>query len=775
MITKFDGTPQDWIRFWGQFEAQIDKSSVDSVTKYSYLKELVEAKVRKLIDGLPFTKEGYDKAKGLLQKRYGETSEVVGAYVRSILELPSIRERDVGKIHAFYENLLYNVESLQTLDSLGKLDAAVRFTFDKLEVIKSELAMTNENWSEWTFVQFVEALGKWTKNNPIKEKQSLKCGRERGRSFFVNRDNVFSPPSKGCLYCSKDTHRATNCDKVVKPDDRKKILAEKHLCFNCTGAKHRAAECKSKNKCQVCQGKHHTSICDRIPKSLEPGMTANHIGRSSVIHPVVVVRINGYKFRALLDSGASHSYASSTAIKLTNAKLKSTGLRQIAMLTGVTTRTMQVYEVKMHSLSDDIDLDVNLTKIEKKELLLLENPHYKEILQKFSHLRGVHMDDDDEKELLPVHLILGANDYAKIRTSESLRVGISGEPVAEHTKFGWSIMSPGAVQQVSLACLATNSATDYENLCALDVLGLADTTGKESNVLGEFREQLTRSEDGWYETALPWKPNHQPLLSNRIGSLQRLNSLVRKLKRTDMLADYDAIIREQVEQGVVEKAPNEAVGKEFYLPHRAVVRENAETTKTRIVYDASARERDNTPSLNDCLLTGPPLQNQLWSVLVRNRFHPVAVAGDLQKAFLQVRVRESERDVLRFHWIKELYSSEVEVLRFTRVVFGLAPSPFLLNGVIQQHLETLEARYPECVPEIRNSLYVDDLISGAPTIHQAKDLKKNAIEIFAEAQFKLHKWHSNVSDNLNRTTLRPSQPSLNNNLREVRLVWTLNS
>ena len=747
VITKFDGTHQDWIRFWGQFEAQIDKSSVDPVTKFSYLKELVEVKVRKQIDGLPFTEEGYDKAKHLLDKRYGQTSEVVGAYVRNILEMPTIRERDVTKIHAFHDTLLYNVESLQTLGSLGKLDAAVRFTFDKLGVIKNELAMTNENWGEWTFVQFVEALGKWTKNNPIvKDSHSGKFHKEKGRSFLANRDDTSAGRSKGCLFCSSEAHRAVNCDKVVKPEERKKILAEKHLCFNCAGGKHRAAECKSKGKCQVCQGKHHTSICDKNEKPREPGMTANHIGRSTVIHPVVVVRINGYKFRALLDSGASHSYASSTAIKLTNAKLKSTGLRQIAMLTGVTTRTMQVYDVKMHSLSGDFDLDVNATKIERTELLSLENPKYDEMMRNYPHLEGVHMDDDDNKELLPIHLILGANDYAKIRTSEGLRVSRSGEPVAEHTKFGWSIMSSGADQEVSLGCLAVNSVTDYDNLSALDVLGLADTTGQQSNVLGEFKEQLTRSEEGWYETALPWRPNHPPLLSNKNGSIQRLNSLLRKLKRTDMLAEYDAVIREQVEQGVVEKAPNEVVGKEFYLPHRAVVREDAETTKTRIVYDASARERDNTPSLNDCLLTGPPLQNQLWSVLVRNRFHPVAVAGDIQKAFLQVRVREAERDVLRFHWIKDLRTSEIEVLRFTIVVFGLAPSPFLLNGVIQQHLETVEPQYPESVPEIRRSLYVDDLISDAPTLDGARGLKRDAIKIFEEAQFKLHKWHSNVSE-----------------------------
>ena len=69
MITKFDGTPQDWMRFWGQFEAQIDKSSAPDVTKFSYLKELVDLKVRILIYGLLFTAEGYQKAKDLLARR----------------------------------------------------------------------------------------------------------------------------------------------------------------------------------------------------------------------------------------------------------------------------------------------------------------------------------------------------------------------------------------------------------------------------------------------------------------------------------------------------------------------------------------------------------------------------------------------------------------------------------------------------------------------------------------------------------------------------------
>ena len=81
------------------FFFQIDKANVHVPTTFSYLKEFVEVKVRKLIDDLPFTKKGYDKAKTLLGKRFARTSEVVGIYVRNILQLPTVRERDVRKKH----------------------------------------------------------------------------------------------------------------------------------------------------------------------------------------------------------------------------------------------------------------------------------------------------------------------------------------------------------------------------------------------------------------------------------------------------------------------------------------------------------------------------------------------------------------------------------------------------------------------------------------------------------------------------------------------------
>ena len=126
---------------------------------------------------------------------------------------------------------------------------------------------------------------------------------------------------------------------------------------------------------------------------------------------------------------------------------------------------MQVYNVQVSSLANDFSLNVNLTKIENRELLSLENPRYRTLIEEYEHLQVVHMDDDDPKDLLPIHLILGANDYAKIRTGEKLLVGRIGEPVAEPTRFGWAMMSPGTEQETTVGCLAVNSTTDYDNLC----------------------------------------------------------------------------------------------------------------------------------------------------------------------------------------------------------------------------------------------------------------------------------------------------------------------
>ena len=91
-------------------------------------------------------------------------------------------------------------------------------------------------------------------------------------------------------------------------------------------------------------------------------------------------------------------------------------------------------------------------------------------------------------------------------------------------------------------------------------------------------------------------------------------------------------------------------------------------------------------------------------------------------------------------------SKEIETLRFTRALFCLGPSSFLLAGVIEQHLDTWSHKQPEIVYKSKKSLYVDDLTSGGSTTSKTREMKIAATEIFADAAFELHKWHSNVPE-----------------------------
>ena len=83
-ITKFERASLDWFRFWNQFETEIDQVQISPISKFSYLKELLVPKVRFLIDGLPFTSEGYARAKSILISTYGKPSEVAAAHIHCI-------------------------------------------------------------------------------------------------------------------------------------------------------------------------------------------------------------------------------------------------------------------------------------------------------------------------------------------------------------------------------------------------------------------------------------------------------------------------------------------------------------------------------------------------------------------------------------------------------------------------------------------------------------------------------------------------------------------
>ena len=112
--------------------------------------------------------------------------------------------------------------------------------------------------------------------------------------------------------------------------------------------------------------------------------------------------------------------------------------------------------------------------------------------------------------------------------------------------------------------------------------------------------------------------------------------------KPDILAQYNSVITDQLKYGIIEQVPESELNSckpdgIHYLPHHEVIRSDKKTTRLRIVYDASSK-RANEVSLNDCLYRGPPSTLLIFDILVRFRIFRTVLIGDLEKAFLDVRV-----------------------------------------------------------------------------------------------------------------------------------------
>ena len=154
-ISRFDGTYEDWPRFWNQFVEIIDKTTMAGVTKFAYLKSFLDPKVKKSIEGLPFSNEGYNRAKSVLLDKHGKDSEIIKAYTQQIFDLPIIPDQNVARIHEFSDKLTFSVQSLQTMGKLEQVNGYVAMTLDKLPAIRGDLTRTDTSWENWTFDKLI--------------------------------------------------------------------------------------------------------------------------------------------------------------------------------------------------------------------------------------------------------------------------------------------------------------------------------------------------------------------------------------------------------------------------------------------------------------------------------------------------------------------------------------------------------------------------------------------------------------------------------------------
>ena len=109
------------------------------------MKELLVPRVRATIDGLPFTSERYARAKNILKTKYGRPSEVANAHIQSIIGLPVISGKNPARICDFYEKLVTNIQTLESMGKEKEIRGYVRLTLDKLPGIRAELVRLDDD------------------------------------------------------------------------------------------------------------------------------------------------------------------------------------------------------------------------------------------------------------------------------------------------------------------------------------------------------------------------------------------------------------------------------------------------------------------------------------------------------------------------------------------------------------------------------------------------------------------------------------------------------
>ena len=106
--------------------------------------------------------------------------------------------------------------------------------------------------------------------------------------------------------------------------------------------------------------------------------------------------------------------------------------------------------------------------------------------------------------------------------------------------------------------------------------------------------------------------------------------------------------------------------------------------------------------------------------------------GDIEKAFLQISVKEKGRDSFRFLF---KFKGVEKHLRFIRVPFGVEASPFFLGATLQHHFEQQGPEFEDTVRALKENTYVDNLMQTEGDHEKLVRFKEESTIILESAQF----------------------------------------
>ncbi|UYV69423.1 hypothetical protein LAZ67_6003537 [Cordylochernes scorpioides] len=770
----------------------------------------------RVVASYPVTGANYALAVQALQERFGDPNILTELYVRRLLNsVISNVKKENRNLSSLYDELSSHLRSLETLgidpqlsgiflyplveSSLPSdilkiwhrhpssgygMELAKREESDKgvggaqerlrllLDFLKAEVRSAQRlKFVEKGFKQ--EEPYKRSYNDGTRTRSNFRPATVS--SLFGGRTNI------KCFFCERTNHASHQCRSIMKmsPGERNDKVRSAHLCFKCLRKGHIQSQCREQLECKNCGRNHLEVLCEgnssnRLTKpgrenpkenATEPvASLSSQACTGQVLLMTTVALLRGpnasRRVRILLDSGSQFLYIKQSLVWSIGIERKGEITIAKSLFGGnkIGEEKHGKFMLELENLGNKRDV-IHIEALDQRKICDAIPPLPKgDWLEKLK-IKGIILSQDNFKGQ-EIDILIGANYLGMILTGKIVQV--EADLTAVETKLGWTLMGNSPIidsndnVQQTLNLLTTRC--DLKDLWDLEVLGIRDpveTCSKETRyqeIKEKFITKIQRQSDQRYSVGLPWKVEKESILSNLDIAIKRLDISTKKMNSQNKLTEYSQIFRDWLTEGLIERVEENPLERRgYYLPHRPVYKMESKTTPIRPVFDASCLGH-NGLSLNQCLEKGPNLLERIPEMMIRFRENKFGVTADIRKAFQMVAIEESERNYLRFLWWEKESDRELIAYRHKRLVFGLNCSPFVLNAVIEYHLQSIRGPLVQWAKILAQSFYMDNCITSLETKQEVQEFQKAAIEIMDRAKMDLREWEYSLEENPEKGT-----------------------
>ncbi|XP_055910537.1 uncharacterized protein LOC129944900 [Eupeodes corollae] len=754
-ITPFSGDYREWPGFRDVFLQTVDcNTKLSSAQKFRYLKSVLREDAFNLLNGVSISDSNYQLAWEKLENRYDKPLFIINCLIEQFLKLPNVGSCDGSQLRKLVDKADEVIRGLEAVKSEGRDPWLVYLLINKTDSeTKKAWALENKMSEESTIKDLLDFLEK--RSNALESSDPKTSRVKNSRTSNSSNIKSLAVVNTSCPKC-KGEHYLPQCPDFISMSvsSRRNFARDQRLCYNCLGTKHSSNRCRSKARCTSCNSRHHSLVHLDNPSTanaVDPtqgsaSVVSNHVqngSRSSVILPTAVVKVydvsgKTHLVRVLLDSGSQVSFVTDSLVKRlglrrSHARLPISGISSVEA--GV---TQGAAELKLKSRINSHTMQVEAYILNQ---ITSQTPSLSLEASNFTFLDDLLLADVGFKNPGPIDVLLGADKAWSILLSDH-RSDPEGKVVAHETLFGW----------VVTGCLPGNSLVSLHAGVDLDVIlksfweieevpPSSSFRVIEDEVDENFSKTLTRTPDNKYMVELPFRQDHVKFANSISGALSRLLAMERRFSRDkDLQVEYCKFMQTYLNLGHMERIPDEKIeptsGSVFYLPHHAVI-----TNKIRVVFDGSHKDTKNC-SLNEMLHIGTPLQRNLVNVCIRFRLHRFVFCADIVKMFRQIWVHPKHRDFQRIVW-RESPDSPISHFRLATVTYGTSPAPYLSMKVLRQIAFDYKHQFPLASHAVLHDMYVDDLMTGADSLSETLELKKQIVEMLSCGGLELSKWSSN--------------------------------